>query len=297
MNTTNNEKATREELIEFLLTEQRSPSTKKEEEMPLRKAFQYYVYEKKDEEIIALKNKFAANTKKAQSEQCSITQTGETIEERIARIRSNYEKTGRYFDTDLKCDRDYSWIRGGRHNSEKIAELWEEIHKKPGHRWKYKPAIEIGEKKISELTLSEVSILLENIGEKTIAELIAKPEKPKEPEKVDVSKIETTLSEDTIRTIINPEKEVIVTNPKWEKTKELLECIFADDSLKRHFAYEMLLGSPVFTREVALLVMNNPNKTFYRKDKIVERMIGFIPADRYFLSNPANIQDLVANCF
>ena len=290
----NEEKATREEVIQFLLKEQRSPSTKIEGEKRIKKAFHRFVYDKKDEEIIALKNKFADNTKRHKRLMMSATMTGETVEERVARIRRQHEETGLWPAVDST---DYNWITNNYLELEEIKKLREEMRQKPVIPKKSVAPAELDARKISDLTLSEISELLKIIGNKTISELIAEPEKPKEPEKVDISKIETTLSEDTIRTIINPEKEVIVTNPKWEKAKDVLEYLFADDSLKRHFAYEMLLESPVFAQEVAKLVRDNPKKTFYHKDKIVERMINSIPADRYYLLNPANIQDLVANCF
>ena len=291
---------TRQDLIDFFNENHRSPCGRTE---TLLYQMMWRLCKRGDTEIIALKKEYEEGTKEFSAVLCAEARkrAGETKKlqneerrrERIAEIREQYRETGKWPKTGSP---DYSFIMDTKSTSPEVNKLWEDMHSTP------EKIILTGieTKTVSELTLSEISSFLRLIGDKTVADLTKEPEKPKEPkepEKVDISKIETSLSEDTIRTIINPEKEVVVTNPKWEKAKELLEYVFADDSLKRHFAYETLLGSPVFTREVALLVINNPNKTFYRKDKIVERIIGFIPADRYFLSNPANIQDLVANCF
>lgn len=286
---------TKEELIDFFNKNHRAPTQSSEDRLLQR--LMHRLIKGGDREIISLYEEYRENTKEYISTRRTAGQKRryEDTSERISRIKKKYEETG-IWPSWKEDSTDYKWIYDNRSKSEEISELWEKIRKQEKMpKTPYPTGFET--KTVSELTLSEISSFLKLIGNKMVTELIKEPEKPIEPEKVDISKIETSLSEDTIRTIINPEKEVIVTNPKWEKTKEILEYVFADDSLKRHFAYETLLGSPVFTREVALFVMNNPNKTFYRKDKIVERIIGFIPADRYFLLNPANITDLVANCF
>lgn len=286
-----NKPKTKQELIDFFNKNHRAPT---QGENSCLQKFMARLIKRGDEEIIALYEKYRDNTREYISKlQKERQRESYGWSERISRIKKRYEETGVW---PMSYESDYSWIYNNRSKSEEISELWEKIKKQKMPKTP-NPTSCIETKTVSELTLSEISSFLKLIGNKTVADLTKEPEKPKEPETVDVSKIETSLSEDTIRTIINPEKEVVVANPKWKKAKELLEYIFANDSLKRHFAYETLLGSHVFTREVALFVRNNPNKTFYHMDKIVERMIGFIPADRYFLSNPANIQDLVTNCF
>ena len=237
----------------------------------------------------------------------SKTVTGESIEERVARIRDHYEKTGKYFDSKTSYSADYAWINGNKHISEEVAKLWEDIHKEEVHRIvkpeksekpMEKPTTSIEAKKVSDLTLCEVSKLLKLIGEKTVAELIAKPSKPKEPEKVDISKLETILPEDIIRKIINPDNtKVVVANPTWKRAKELLEYVYASEVLKTHLASKMLFDNPVFTQEIIKLVMENPKKTFYHKEKIVERIFSYLPSNKVFFENPANIRDLVINCF
>lgn len=286
-----NKPKTKQELVDFFNKNHRAPT--QGEDSCLQK-FMTRLIKGGDEEIIALYEKYRDNTREYISKRQQERQRESYgWSERISRIKKKYEETGIW---PMSYEADYSWIYANRSKSEEISELWEEIKSKKMPKTP-NPTSRNETKTVSELTLSEIPSFLKLIGNKTVAELIAEPEKPKEPEKVDISKIETTLSEDTIRTIINPEKEVVVTNPKWEKAKDVLEYLFADDSLKRHFAYEMLLESPVFAQEVAKLVRDNPKKTFCHKDKIVERMINSIPADRYYLLNPANIQDLVANCF
>lgn len=293
---------TREEVINYFNENLKAPSSTTDR--PLYKVMMMYIKEG-DEEIIALKEKFRDNTiaygvarRMDGSEKRSVS-VALTVEKkrsgRVNEIRKRHEETGLW---PVPGSPDYKFIMNAKPTSSSVQKLWEDMHRAEEPRPVESVSTGIDETKtVSELTLSEISSFLKIIGNKTVAELIKESEKPKEPEKVDISKIETSLSEDTIRTIINPEKEVVVTNPRWEKAKELLEYIFADDSLKRHFAYETLLISPAFTREVSNFVMNNPKKPFYHKEKIVERMINFIPADRYFLLNPANIQDLVTNCF
>lgn len=294
-------KVTRQDLINFFNENHRAPCNMETQLYQMM----WRLCKNGDAEIIALKKKYEENTKEFTAANMSAARkrAGETRkqqleekrEERVVKIRERHNETGKWPASNSP---DYDFIIDTKSISPAVALLWEDMHKPEENREPVETfSTDTKTKTVSELTLSEIPSFLRLIGNKTISELIAKPERPEEPEKVDISKIETTLSEDTIRTIINPEKEVVVTNPKWEKAKDVLEYLFADDSLKRHFAYEMLLESPVFAQEVAKLVRDNPKKTFCHKDKIVERMINSIPADRYYLLNPANIQDLVKNCF
>ena len=304
---------TRQDVIDFFNKHHRAPT---KDNRPLYRLM-CRLYKKGDDQIIVLREKYKDNTKKfAQDIKIAGACTKEAIQkakktrsatmqkkwsEKVSKIRKQHEETGKWPDT---MSTDYSWIIRTKSKSVEVAKLWEDMHQeKPGEKKEIQKPVEktpagIEAKRVSELTLSEISELLKLIGNKTVGELIAEPEKIEEPKKVDISKIETSLSEDSIRTIIDPNnKEVIVTNSNWKRAKEVLEYVFEDDTIKRHFAYEKLRESRIFVQLVANYAKDNPKKTFRHKDKIVERICSFIPADRYFLENPANIQDLVTNCF
>lgn len=299
-------KNTRQDVIDFFNKYHRAPSSKREK--PLYQIM-WKCIKSGDEEIIALVEKYKDNTKKyvrqRQAEGCkkarpaAVKTRQKGWPERISRIRKQFEETGSW---PKPRTTDYNWAKNKRTKSEEIMKLWEDMHK-TGEKKEIRKPVEktpagIEAKKVSELTMGEVSELLKLIGDKTVSELIAEPEKIEKPETVDISKIETSLSEDSIRAIIDPNnKEVIVTNSNWKRAKEVLEYVFEDDTIKRHFAYEKLRESRTFVQLVANYAKDNPKKTFRHKDKIVERICSFIPADRYFLENPANIQDLVTNCF
>lgn len=290
-------KNTRQDVIDFFNKHHRAPS--KSKQINLYKLMQFYI-RKGDEEIIALVEKYKDNTKKYAKQLQAESQQKHEIE-RISRIRKQFEETGLWPSPGSS---DYAWIISRKTRSEEVMKLWEDMHQEnPGEKKEIQKPVKktpasIEAKKVSELTLCEISELIKLIGDKTVSELIAEPEKIEKPETVDISKIETSLSEDSIRAIIDPNnKEVIVTNSNWKRAKEVLEYVFGDDTIKRHFAYEKLRESRTFVQLVANYAKDNPKKTFRHKDKIVERICNFIPADRYFLENPANIQDLVTNCF
>ena len=300
---------TRQDVIDFFNKHHRAPT---KNERPLYRLM-CTLCKKGDDEIIALREKYKDNTKKfAQDIKIASACTKEAIQkakktrsatmqkkwsEKVSKIRKQHEETGKWPDT---MSTDYSWIIRTKSKSVEVAKLWEDMHQeKPGEKKEIQKPVEktpagIETKKVSELTMSEISEFLKLIGDKTVAELTKKQE---EPMKVDVSKIETILSEGDIRTIINPDNnEVTVTNPKWERCKEIIEYIYADEDFKSHLASDMLKDS-TFIKEVAIFMRDNPRKTYANKDKIVERIYKYLPASEKFFKNPANIRDLVTNCF
>jgi hypothetical protein len=291
---------TRQTLIDFFNKEKRAPSAVINKKEKALCNIMYKCIKKGDEEIIALVEKYKDNSKKHGDESFKKSQNKrfqKSAKERVARIRKQYEETGKW---PKGKSADGEWISKNRTKSEDVKRLWEDIYgHKAGEKKEIQKPVEetpagIEAKKVSELTMSEISEFLELIGDKTVAELTKKQE---EPMKVDVSKIETILSEDDIRTIINPDNnEVTVTNPKWERCKEIIEYIYADEDFKSHLASGMLKDS-TFIKEVAIFMRDNPRKTYANKDKIVERIYKYLPASEKFFKNPANIRDLVTNCF
>ncbi len=291
---------TRQTLIDFFNKEKRAPSAVINKKEKALCNIMYKCIKKGDEEIIALVEKYKDNSKKHGDESFKKSQNKrfqKSAKERVARIRKQYEETGKW---PKGKSADGEWISKNRTKSEDVKRLWEDIYgHKAGEKKEIQKPVEetpagIEAKKVSELTMSEISEFLELIGDKTVAELTKKQE---EPMKVDVSKIETILSEDDIRTIINPDNnEVTVTNPKWERCKEIIEYIYADEDFKSHLASGMLKDS-TFIKEVAIFMRDNPRKTYANKDKIVERIYKYLPASEKFFKNSANIRDLVTNCF
>ena len=306
-------KGRREELIRFFETNHRAPVNSKsvKEERNLYGTM-YHLCNKMggDAEIIALREQYKEETERyAATRKTEGRLNGTAIAEaamkaswsdRISRIRKEHDLTGNWPTVDSA---DYRWIvtNKSKTKSEEIQKLWEDMHsgeKIQKKTVKTKPTDNnIGAKKVSDLTLSEVSELLKLIGDKTVAELIAEPEKPKEPEKVDVSKIETSLSDEVVRMVVNPEAEITVSNPEWKKAVEILEYIVMSDTLKNHMAYERLL-EPAFVRELAEFVKNNPRKHYAgRKDKIVEKLYAGLSPDKRFFDDPAKVRDLIESCF
>ena len=296
---------TRQDVINFFNKHHRAPSSSKQGKLLYQ--IMWKCIKSGDEEVIALVEKYKDNTKEyikqrqaegaKEAHSATVKTKRKHWPEKISRIRKQFEETGLW---PMPKTTDYNWIKNKKTKSEEIMKLWEEIHKdKPGEKKEIRKPVAktptgIETKKVSELTMSEISEFLELIGDKTVAELTKKQE---EPMKVDVSKIETILSEGDIRTIINPDNnEVTVTNPKWERCKEIIEYIYADEDFKSHLASGMLKDS-TFIKEVAIFMRDNPRKTYANKDKIVERIYKYLPASEKFFKNPANIRDLVTNCF
>jgi len=272
---------TRQDVIDFFNKYHRAPTVK--ESKPLVTLMYWYI-KRGDEEIIALNEKYKDNTKKHTRDTVEENLENITLE-RISKIKKQFEETGTW---PKSPEADYQWVSVNKFKSEEVMKIWDEMHKD-------RPTYINESKKVSELTKTEVHMLLRLIGDKTVAELT---KKQKEHMKVDVSKIETILSENDIRTIINPDNnEVIVTNPKWERCKEIVEGIYADEDFKSHLASNMLKDS-TFVKEVAIFMRDNPRKMYYAKiDNIVERIYEYLPASEKFFKNPANIRDLVTNCF
>lgn len=300
-----NARNTRQDVIDFFNKHHRAPSSK--QNAALYQLMQYHVY-KGDKEIIALKEKYRENTekfarnRKTKAMKPAIKQPRSKAQdtfqqrnnERCARIYKHHEETGEWPES---ISSDYIWVATNRSKLEVARKLWEDMHK-DGKRRRRKPTNKVSfdsikEKKVSDLTPREVSKLLKLIRNKTVTELIKEQE---DPMKVDISKIETTLSEDDIRTIINPDNEVIVTNPAWERIKNIIEYIYADEDFKSHFAADALKDS-TFVKEVAIFMRNNPRRVYANKDKVVEQIYKYLPASDKFFKNPANIKDLVTNCF
>ena len=296
---------TRQDVIDFFNKYHRAPSSR--QNATLYQLMQYHIY-KGDKEIIALKEKYRENTEKF-AKSCrtkeiqpatkqSQSKAQITIQQRnnarCARIYKHHEETGEWPEC---ISSDYTWVATNRSKLEVARKLWKDMHKDGKRRRKpttNKVSFDsIKEKKVSDLTPREVSKLLKLIRNKTVTELIKEQE---DPMKVDISKIETTLSEDDIRTIINPDNEVIVTNPAWERCKNTIEYIYADEDFKSHFAADALKNS-TFVKEVAIFMRNNPRRVYADKDKLVEQVYKYLPASDKFFKNPANIKDLVTNCF
>lgn len=303
----------RQTLIDFFNKYHRAPSNsekKEKEERALSSLLKYYV-KKGDKEIIALKEKYKDNTKKHASQRKSKSVRKALLAasnakrnawpERIFKLRKQFEETGLWPGPETT---DYKWICNNRSKSEEVLKLWEDMHKdKPEGKKKVQkqiektPAVGIEAKKVSELTMSEISELLKLIGNKRVKDLL-KDNSKKEEEKIEISKIKTTLPEEVLRIVINPqENKTTITNPNWEIAKTMLENMIDSKVINNHFAAKYLFDSKEFAREVALYVKENPRKQYLRRlNKICESLYNNLPADIRFFENPANIRDLVSKC-
>jgi hypothetical protein len=229
------EKATREEVIEFMITEQRSPSPTTQGEEKLCRAFQHYVYYKKDGEIIALKNKFLSNTMKYRGLKLSMALTG-----------------------------------------------------KP--KGKIDP-----EKKVSKLTPSEVTKLLKLLRNQTVGELMKKEDPKKGYNKRDVlESVKSSLPKETLKTILNPENEFIITNQNWEVAVKLAEEITESDVLKNNLAAMYVIQQEDFWKEFAIYIMKYPRKRYMdRKDSIIEKIYRCSSPDIRAYKSPERVKDFV----
>ena len=297
-------KYTRQDVIDFFNKYHRAP-TKAESSLYQRMKI---LVNKGDKEIIALVEKYKENTKKYKKQRnaygghrgalAGAESKRQKWPERISRIRKQFEETGSWPQPHTA---DYIWIRDNKSKSEEIMKLWEDVHK-TGKEQKIRKPVEktpagIEAKKVSELTMSEISELLKLIGDKTVGELVKPAEEPiKGLNKADlreVCKKYPNLSEKTIRIAMNPtdDMQVVVTNPEWENSLVLISWITED--LAGHVCGEDIMNNETVVREIALRTMSHPKKNSDRREKIAEALWKGIEIRKGFYENQANVKDLL----
>ena len=295
----------RQDVIDFFNKYHRAPSSKREK--PLYQIM-WKCIKSGDEEIIALVEKYKDNTKKyvrqRQAEGCkkarpaAVKTRQKGWPERISRIRKQFEETGSW---PKPRTTDYNWAKNKRTKSEEIMKLWEDMHK-TGEKKEIRKPVEktpagIEAKKVSELTMGEVSELLKLIGDKTVGELVKPAEEPiKGLNKADlheVCKKYPNLSEKAIRIAMNPtdDMQVVVTNPEWENSLVLINWIAED--LAGHVCGEEIMNNETVIREIALRTMDHPKKNSDRRDKIAAALWKGIEIRKGFYENQANVKDLL----
>ena len=294
---------TRQTLIDFFNKEKRAPSAVVSKKEKALCNIMYKCIRNGDEEIIALVEKYKDNSKKHGNESFKKSQNKrfqKLAKERVARIRKQHEETGKW---PKGKSADGEWISRNKTKSEDVMRLWEDIYGyKAGEKKEIQKPVEktpagIEAKKVSELTISEISEFLELIGDKTVGELVKPAEEPiKSLNKADlheVCKKYPNLSEKAIRIAMNPtdDMQVVVTNPEWENSLVLINWIAED--LAGHVCGEEIMNNETVIREIALRIMDHPKKNSDRREKISAALWKGIEIRKGFYENQANVKDLL----